>query len=299
MFKYDSDQFMSNLYEGVYIVNKKRQIVFWNKGSEYITGYQSDEVVNSFCYQNILQHIDKTGKRLCLEGCPLQHTLMTGKINENEVFLHHKDGHRVPVSVKTMPLYDESGNITAAVEVFTDMNFRTFLHEENTELKKLLEIDSLTGIYNRRYLQFYINHRFLEKKEFAIPFAILFIDIDNFKQINDNFGHVSGDGVLKTISKTIDSNIRSGDVFGRWGGEEFIIVFRKVSIEDLHSIAEKLRIAVKNSVYKVNDEVEIGASISIGGCLSEENDSLETLVKRADELMYMSKNAGKDRVTIK
>jgi len=299
MYKYDSNQFMSHLYEGVYIVDAKRKIVFWNSGSEQITGFKDEEVKNSFCYNNILQHIDESGKRLCFEGCPLQETLNTGQIKENNVFLHHKDGHRIPVKVKTMPLYDDLGNIVAAVEVFNDARCTRETYEENTELRKLLDTDNLTNIFNRRYLEFHLSSSESEFSQFATPFGVLFIDIDNFKNINDSYGHKIGDEILKMVSKTITSNIRVEDIFGRWGGEEFIVIFKRIDVTQILKLAEKLRLTVKNSSYQLSSGKSISVTISIGGTIYKPGEHIEDLVERADELMYESKQAGRDKTTIR
>lgn len=298
MFKYDSNTFMSNLYEGVYIVDNTRKIVFWNSGSEKITGYSSDEVVNSHCYQNILQHVDKAGKKLCFDGCPLLNTLKTGQINENDVFLQHKLGHRIPVSVKTIPLYDESGKITAAVEVFTDTRFQQGNFDENRELKKLLELDPLTGIFNRRYLNFQLANLENEYREFKLDFGILFFDIDHFKNVNDQYGHIVGDKVLITVANTIKASLRPEDFVGRWGGEEFVAIIKNINLEELKVIAERLRNLVKNSSYTFNKET-IRVTVSIGGTIYIDNESFTNTVERADKLMYESKQTGRDKITVK
>jgi len=225
MYNYDSDQFMTHLYEGVYIVDNNRKIVFWNIGSEMITGYKSTEVQKSFCYQNILNHVDVNGKRLCLDGCPLQNTLETGNINENDVYLQHKKGYRVPVSVKTFPLYDDLGNITAAVEVFTDSRFKENQYNENLKLKKLVQIDELTKLNNRTYLNFLLKQSLIEATEFNKCFGLLFFDIDYFKSINDNYGHNVGDEVLKVLADTIKNNLRPKDIVGRWGVKNLSLLF--------------------------------------------------------------------------
>lgn len=297
MYKYDTNEFMSNLYEGVYIVDSKRKIVFWNYGSEIITGYKSSEVINSHCYQNILKHVDKSGKRLCFEGCPLQNTLTTGKTNENDVFLEHKSGYRVPVSVKTFPLYDNDQNIVAAVEVFTDISFRKNQYEENIELKKIMQVDELTGVYNRKFLEFQLNNSINETKEFNNTFGILFIDIDHFKSINDTYGHNTGDGVLQVIANTIRLNLRPEDIIGRWGGEEFIAIIKTNSIDVLKEIAERIRQLVENSSYK-NNNLSIHVTISLGGTIFDGSDSLKALIEKADKNMYISKHSGRNKITI-
>lgn len=299
MFQYDSNMFMSNLYEGVYVVDTKRRIVFWNAGSEQITGYKSEEVVHSFCFNNILQHVDKNGKQLCLDGCPLHNTLKTGNINEAEVFLHHKNGHRIPVTVRSIPLYDDNNNITGAVEAFTDARYSKDTFEENKKLKRLIEVDPLTSLYNRRYLEFQLASSTIENKQFNTPFGVLFLDIDNFKDVNDTYGHNIGDQVLKLISNTIKSNLRPNDIAGRWGGEEFVIILRRIDLEKMTVLAERLRMICKNSSYKLEDGNIISVTISIGGSLYEPNETVEELIAKADRLMYESKQAGRDQVTIK
>ena len=286
MYNYDSNEFMTNLYEGVYIVDKTRKIVFWNSGSEQITGYKAEEVVNKHCYQNILKHVDKQGKKLCLEGCPLQDTLISGNINENEVFLEHKFGYRVPVTVKTFPLRNDDGEIVAAVEVFTDTKFKENQYLENKKLKLMMQTDELTKVYNRKYLEFTLNQLYQEVKEFDSIFGLLFIDIDHFKKVNDDYGHNIGDGVLKVIANTIKSNLRPGDIIGRWGGEEFIAIIKTNNLDTLQDVSERIRRLCENSTYKHKNEI-IKVTVSIGGSLYKENEKIKSLIERADQYMYI------------
>src|SRR5210317_385077 len=207
---------ITQLFEGVYIVDSKRKILFWNGGSEALTGYKREEVVNKYCFHNILDHVDENGVNLCHNGCPLHKTLETGEIQENNVFLRHKKGHRVPVSIRTMPLFDPNGNITAAIEVFHDNRMHDDVMTENRRLQLMLIKDELTDDYNRRYIKHQIQAMIHEYDTFQSSFAILFIDIDHFKQVNDTYGHNIGDQVLKTVAATIQNTIRKDDILGRW-----------------------------------------------------------------------------------
>ncbi|MDI6453801.1 sensor domain-containing diguanylate cyclase [Peloplasma aerotolerans] len=296
-FKYN-ENLIPYLYEGVYVVDKKRKIIFWNEGSERITGYTSDEVTNSFCYHNILQHIDETGKQLCFNGCPLQKTLNDGMINEARVYLKHKDGYRIPVMVKTLPIRDEMQNIVAAIEVFTDERFQKQIYHENQELKDKLRIDPLTQIANRHFFDFQLSKKLEEAKVFANPFGILMIDIDYFKQVNDTYGHLVGDEILKIVAKSLSSNIEKTDLVSRWGGEEFIVLVDVTSIDDLLKIAERLRRVVEASSYHFENGKTIQVTISIGGTLAKPEDSAKTLIARADENMYFAKQNGRNQSKI-
>lgn len=299
MFEMEFNKIAKYLYEGVYIVDTTRKIIFWNQGAEQITGYKSEEVLNSHCYADILKHVDKFGKRLCHDGCPLLDTINTGKNNEADVYLHHKLGHRVPVSVKSMPLYDQEGKIVAAVEVFTDSRYRMDHYEENRQLKQQLIKDPLTDIYNRRYLDFYIKNVKDEAKEFNTRFGILFFDIDHFKNINDTYGHNTGDEILKMVANTLKLNLRSEDIIGRWGGEEFIAVLKNVTEDDLTHIAEKLRVLCEASTYMLKDKETIKVTVSIGGTLCQRDESIKDMIERADANMYYAKENGRNQVKIK
>jgi diguanylate cyclase (GGDEF)-like protein/PAS domain S-box-containing protein len=283
----------------VYVVDKTRKIIFWNKGSEQITGYTSEEVVNKHCFNNILQHVTPDGKELCLGGCPLHHTLGTGEVQEASVLLMHKEGYRVPVSVKSLPVYDTDNKIVAAIEVFTDESFRKENVKENRKLKELLITDELTQVRNRRYLDFYIENMIHETKEFNSVFGILFFDIDHFKNVNDVYGHNVGDEILKIVSKSLSQSLRREDVLGRWGGEEFLAVVRVSSEEALLKIAETLRIIVSKSSYHYHENEKVTVTISIGGTLYKSGETAKKTIQRADENMYISKTTGRNKVTIK
>ncbi len=293
------EEILSYLYEGVYVVDANRKIIFWNRGSEKITGYKSSEVINHFCHDNILQHVTSDGTQLCFGGCPLHDTLLTGNINEADVFLHHKDGHRVPVTVKAIPVYDANNNIVAAIEVFTDTRYRQAAYEENRKLKELLITDELTKISNRRYLEFFLKNFISEAKEFDLKFGILFLDIDFFKKVNDMYGHNVGDEILKLISQTLKANVRGEDKIGRWGGEEFIAILKVDNRSELEVIANKLCLLVANSFYTNEDSEKLSVTMSIGGTMYQEDENLNSLVSRADSNMYISKRLGRNRVTIK
>jgi diguanylate cyclase (GGDEF)-like protein/PAS domain S-box-containing protein len=286
------------LYEGVYVVDKKRKIIFWNEGSERITGYSSNEVINSFCYHNILQHVDETGKKLCLDGCPLQKTLDSGIINEARVYLKHKDGYRIPIMVKTLPIYDDKQNIVAAIEVFTDERFQKQIYHENQELKDKLRIDPLTQIANRHFFDFQLSKKMDEAKVFSNAFGVLMIDIDHFKLVNDTYGHLVGDEILKIVAQSLSSNIEKTDIVSRWGGEEFIVLVDVSSHDDLLKMAERLRNVVATSSYQFENGKTIQVTVSIGGTIAKSTDNVKTLIAKADENMYFAKQHGRNQSKI-
>lgn len=288
-----------HLYEGVYVVDKNRKIIFWNEGSERITGFKKEEVINRHYFDNILNHVDYNGKKLCFGGCPLHQTIQTGEISESHVFLRHKEGYRIPVSVKAIPIYDKDNEITGAIEVFTDERFQRDIFNENERLKDELMKDPLTQIANRRYFDFQLKHIYEEAKLFNKTFGVLLFDIDHFKHINDTYGHLIGDEILKIVAKTLTSNLGETDVLSRWGGEEFIGIIRVDNIEELKHVSEKYRQLILASSYTQKDQSIISVKISIGGTMYYEGDSIEDIIHRSDEYLYESKKNGRNQSTIK
>ncbi len=165
------------------------------------------------------------------------------------------------------------------------------------ELEKLALLDNLTQLANRNYIEREIQSRIEEKKRLNVPFGILFIDIDHFKKFNDLYGHDVGDAVLKFVAKTFVANARPFDLYGRWGGEEFIGVIRNINGKDLELLGNRLRSLIKNS-YILREKEKLYVTISIGATLMSENDTIKSLIKRSDALLYKSKAAGRNCLTI-
>ncbi len=289
---------LENLYDGVYFVDRERKISYWNAGAERITGYAAKQVVGRHCYDNLLQHITENGKRLCLDGCPLQATMQDGEPREAEVFLRHAEGHRIPVLIRTSPIFDKRNRIVGAVEIFSNNQTLMKMKRRVSQLEQTVVYDALTMIGNRKHIELKLKTAFQEYQQNRIPFGILFIDIDHFKAFNDTYGHLIGDKVLRAVANTLRLNLRETDTCGRWGGEEFLaIVFNVANQDILHDIAEKLRFLVEQTSIQAGEKTP-QVTISIGGTFPHPGDTLESLIDRADKLMYHSKTAGRNRVTI-
>ena len=288
---------LENLHDGLYFTDTHRVITFWNHAAERITGYTAAEVLGRSCAANILVHVDTDGRSLCRGLCPLAMTMADSVGREAEVFLRHKDGHRVPVLVRTGPLKDRQGQVVGGIELFTDLSNILANNSRVRELEQLALLDNLTQLANRTYLLREIEARFEEMRRYGIPFGLLFMDIDFFKRFNDTYGHDVGDEVLKLVANTFVANSRAFDVYGRWGGEEFVGVIRSIDAEDLVVLGNRMRVLVNQS-FLMHDEARLGVSISLGATVAHPDDTAESLIKRADQLLYQSKKEGRNRLTL-
>jgi diguanylate cyclase (GGDEF)-like protein len=193
-------------------------------------------------------------------------------------------------------MIDADGHIVGGIELFTDISHQAVNEMRIRELEKLAFLDRLTRLANRHFIEMEIDHRFEEKKRYRIPFGVLFMDIDHLKNFNDTYGHDVGDEVLKLVANTFLSNARPFDLFGRWGGEEFICIARNVDVRELQSVGNRLRLMIETS-YLMHDNQKLNVTISMGATMAGNKDTPESLVKRADSLLYDSKTAGRNRVT--
>lgn len=288
---------LDNLSDAVYFVDRHRRIQYWNRAAEELTGYRAEEVIGRCCADSVLRHVNHEGTLLCQSACPLMKAIETSENQASEVFLHHKQGHRVHVAVRVAPVRDEKDNIIGAVEVFHDNTARMEALEQLEKLKAAALLCPLTGIGNRRYGERLLHSRLAEAERYHEPFAVLFVDVDFFKQINDQYGHVAGDRALAVVARTLSACVRESDTVVRWGGEEFVCILAHAHIQDLAGIAERCRALVAESTLEVDGE-SVPISVSIGGTLSRTGDTEESIVDRADRLMYRSKQDGRNRCTL-
>ena len=167
------------------------------------------------------------------------------------------------------------------------------LKETNKALDKLVYKDVLTDAYNRRFLERQINKEIIENRKFKQTFSLIMLDIDNFKNINDDFGHNTGDQVLKTIAKKILSVVEKSHYLARWGGDEFILLLPNKDLNFTISLAKNIRKKVSESkltkVGKVN--------ISMGVSSYKNGDSTKTTIKKVDELLYVAKSKGNNYIS--
>ncbi len=164
------------------------------------------------------------------------------------------------------------------------------------EIKQQNFIDDLTGLYNSRYLGFALNRAISVYNNTNKPFAVLFIDVDHFKNINDNHGHIIGSSFLITIGKTIRNAVRHHDLVFRYGGDEFIVLLQNSNQNKAYAIAERIRKRVERKLF-VFGQIEISTTVSIGiAVYPEHTKEREKLLKLADKAMYEAKNISRNSV---
>jgi len=164
-------------------------------------------------------------------------------------------------------------------------------------MKRLATVDPLTGAYNRRQGDTLLRAEFIRRGRYRRPFAVLMLDVDHFKAVNDRFGHSTGDAVLRELVQTCLKVLRSIDMVARWGGEEFLIVLPEIDAANAMSTAERLRAAVEATEVAAPGGVTIRFTVSIG-VAEPESESPDELLSRADVALYAAKTGGRNRVIL-
>lgn len=228
----------------------------------------------------------------------LRHPDMPKEIYENlwETITQGKPWHG---RIKNLKKNKESYWVDAYIEpIFDDgiiIGYQAVRQNITDEalFESLAKIDVLTGLYNRTAIEEFAQLFMDESQRYQMPFSIIMVDLDDFKQVNDQYGHPVGDKVLKKLSEIFQELIRSSDRIGRWGGEEFIILLPQTTYVQARELAERLRIGF--ATYKFEN---MGyKTASFGVAFFEIGDTLNKLIEKADKALYVSKNLGKNRVS--
>ncbi|MBD3829700.1 MAG: diguanylate cyclase [Arcobacter sp.] len=224
------------------------------------------------------------------------------KINKQESWIQYiKDLHEIDRIVKIKNSSNEEKIFAINVDFYENKdNYYVFSLTDITKLKEksnLLEYqashDKLTGLFNRNRFDELYSKEIKRAKRYENNLSIILFDIDDFKNVNDNYGHQIGDEVLIEISKILLNNVREPDICVRWGGEEFLILLPQTNLEGAKAVAEKIRVTI---IEKPLTEKNLPISASFGVCQMDENDDDFSLISKSDKLLYLAKKSGKNIV---
>ena len=163
----------------------------------------------------------------------------------------------------------------------------------STQLRNIAYTDSLTKIYNRLHFAHFLDAEIDKVKRYGGKFSIIFFDLDHFKKVNDNYGHLIGDDVLACVTEIVSKANRSADIFARYGGEEFIILTPETNLSGALIHAERLRNDIEK--YKFDTVGHVTSSFGVAE-FNAKTDSIETILERADKALYLAKEYGRNRV---
>jgi len=285
---------LAALGEGLYCVDGEGFLRFLNPAAEQLLGWREDELLGRNAH-DAFHGRRADGAPLPRSECMLLGAFRDGVAYHGEEAFTHRDGTCFPVECHATPLR-ENGELTGAVVAFADIRRRK---DDEQRIHHLAYHDSLTGLANRSFLLQHLRLLIARGRRHPLPMAVLFLDLNRFKQVNDSLGHHIGDALLIQVAERLHDVLREGDLLARQGGDEFIAVCSAEGGEGAggavcltaFSIAGKMHAALAQPFSLEGQELYIGASIGIS-CLPEHGGDADTLLRHADQAMYQAKQAG-------
>jgi diguanylate cyclase (GGDEF)-like protein/PAS domain S-box-containing protein len=290
----DGKAILENLYEGVYLVSKDREILYWNKGAELLSGYSAAEVTGKHCADNLLRHIDPQGCELCTGACPLSEAMRKRQTVSAFVYMHHKEGYRVPISVKSFPTFDENGEVVGAIEIFERKEGEADGFVYDNEYKKNLYMDDVTKVGNKQFARVSVEQALGQVKNSGATFALMHLDIDDYANRLEQYGEAMGPRILRMTAGTLKALIRKRDILCRLENDDFVILFQNIGRETLERIAQRFLMFMKYS-FIATEVALVQVSLSIGITMLKPDDGVNEVFERAERLMTRCRKNGKDR----
>ncbi len=305
-----------NMADVVWKADRENRFTYINDADRRLRGFARDEVIG----QSIADTLTPEGQLMLSRLLEKREQLEAeGRKNEAlrfEIPQRCKDGRVIWIDVLTIPIYDANGQIAGYQGIGRDITERRRqdveleqsqrhlefqlkeLSDEKIDLQEKAIRDPLTGIYNRGYLDEALPRELARARRENYPVAVIMIDLDHFKKINDTYSHAAGDEVLRSLAALLKRSARESDVICRYGGEEFVVVMPRMSAEHALQRIELWRADLAGTLVRHGEwDIRVTLSAGVAGFPAHGND-MDTLLAHADEMLYRSKSEGRNRVTV-
>jgi diguanylate cyclase (GGDEF)-like protein/PAS domain S-box-containing protein len=295
--------YFESLYENipapVVTLNRDQLIQTCNPAFEELFGYKKEEILNKKLDLLI------TDEKNYNEAQKITWKILGGRSVEAQGIRKKKDRSLIEVDIKGVPIIID-GQQVGSLAIYNNVTEKNKLERELKDSMKNLEVmatrDSLTDLLNRRAINEYAESELERAKREKTNICYALIDMDNLKEVNDHFGHLIGDEALKTIGSTIKNSCRIYDKVGRWGGDEFLVIFSQKKQEDWIYFSERIKNEINNNLLIVSQSRKIKIDVCMGvACYSPmdgEKITAEELLHRADKALYKAKKSGRNQVCL-
>lgn len=286
---------LESLYDGFYLVDSDLRFVVWNNGVERLTGRPTADMLDRTWTSRLVCYADESGNPQPDQACSMHEVVASGRATSRKLKVQHAGGRWIDVETQTVPLIDEHGRLQGVTEIFRDLSRSRRRPQEYRDLRLAASRDALTNVANRGELETQLTQLVADtaRANWVEPFSIIFLDVDHFKKINDTFGHAVGDTVLVEVARLMQHETYSGELVGRYGGEEFVIICPGTDMEQAVKRAERIRLAVSRLNLQELESRQITASFGV--TQAERGDSVESVLRRADKALYAAKHGGRNQ----
>ena len=274
---------LDSLQTGVYLVGCDGKILFWNDGAERITGYRRHDVIGRSCRENILAQCNQQHCVLCGAACPLTGTMDEGKVSQALMFFCHKQGHRVPVQVRSVAIRGPKGAVFAVAESFDEQSSLPEWENREHNLEAHGCLDAITGVMNQALIRSYLREHLTFFTEYDLPFGILSIRIEDLQQFRAAHGREAADDPLHVVAATLKHALSTSGFLGRWTEDQFLVIVPNCSGVELNQTGDNLEHSLNSSEMKWWGDL-VSVNIALGRTMVQAGDTQEFLLERAQPL---------------
>ena len=314
----DSEAYLAQIVDGssvaTLVIDAAHRVTHWNRACEVMTGTLASHIIGTrmqwkafyaserpIMADLVLDDAREDAVDRLYHGRFRHSVLLPGCYEAEDFFPHFGESGRW-LFFTAAPLRNAKGEIVGAIETLQDVSERRraeeALRESEERYRSLSQTDSLTGLYNSRYLHERLPGELERATRYSRPLALLVLDCDNFKSINDRFGHLEGDKVLQNLADAIRHCLRRSDSAYRYGGEEFVVLMPEADAVAAMGLAERLRMLFAEQATMAPSGEKICCTVSIGVSCHRPTDTESTLIRRADDASYVAKMRGKNCVVL-
>lgn len=286
---------LESVSEGIFGIDEDGITTFVNPAAAQMLGYSIEELLGKSMH-DMIHYCHADGQEYAKEDCPLEHALTEGKESHlTDEVLWRKDGSSFPVEYRSRPMLS-NGKVAGAVMTFSNISARKLAE---AQLERQAFYDNLTGLPNRVLLQDRLEQAVVHARRHKQMGALLFLDLDQFKMINDTLGHVSGDLLLKEMAARLRGSIRSEDTAARMGGDEFVVLMTGLhgnsdkAVNNIRRVADKIHQQMSVPVNLGGHRLQVTCSIGIA-MFPINHDNADAILMQADTAMYRAKESGRN-----
>lgn len=280
---------------GCYILKPDHTVLYWSPEAQALLGFTAEEMLGKKCINMPLGCSFTSGERVPDQFCPAIVAYHTGRPSSLQMFMRKKDGSDILVRNILMPFKDQDGKVTQLISFFFPLADKDY---DSTMLRSLYEAatrDPLTCLPGRKYMEACLQEELEKFRRTGNPFAVLFADADYLHEINNAYGHGAGDAMLKEIGLMLRKYGRKADRFCRWGGDEFVGLLQLRQPQDMEGAAQRLKKAAERCEIEVRGQT-VSCQTAIGITVVRDDDTVESLVDRADRYMYGAKKISGNQI---
>jgi diguanylate cyclase (GGDEF)-like protein/putative nucleotidyltransferase with HDIG domain/PAS domain S-box-containing protein len=286
---------LENLYDGFYIVDSDLKFLVWNDGAHRLVGQPAENLIDHVWTSRTICYAEADGRELLDDDLPLRQAVETRHPQARNVRILNAAGDWTDVELQSVPLIDGSGRLRGVAEILRDRSRSELAPRERRDMQLAASRDALTGVANQGELKSQLG-RLLEaasRDDWKVPFSVIVVEVDHFKQINDRFGRATGDLVLIETARVLQQETYSGEIVGRQGGGQFMILCPVTSGEQAAKRAERIRIVLARVRPEELEDWPLTGSFGVTQAVP--GDTVDNIPVRADKALYSATHGGRNQ----